>query len=498
MPNQKFTPDFILDAISKDKKDARKAFMEVAARYYENDNDIQKRRRFFIGNNGEEIEPKRLSNSRIAHPFFGKLVDQKVSYLLAKPLSIDCDDEKYSERLNQIFNKAFLRRLRALATEAIISAIAWLQVYYDDAGELAFKSIPSREIIPLWKDGDHIELRGIIRVYKDDPKDTAAHVEVYDEHTMTAYLLDGGKLTVESQHAHVVLEQNGQRIDADWGRVPFVPFKYNAREIPLLKYIKTAIDDYDDIVSDMSNAIKDAPNSLKVVRGYEGMAENTSAEDSDKRGTSKFIHNLHTLGVAFLGEGGDLEIKQVQLDTAASEAHLSRLRKDIYDAACGVDAQDAAQGNTSGVAIRLRYSDLDMNCMAMASEFSSSLESLLYFVNVDAAARRLGNFDDIDVDFVFNTDVSVNEAETISEVIQSKDILSRKTLLANHPWVSNVEDELEALDEDEFGADLDDEAGEVSPNAAMAEPYAAPPQEAGRSNAAPATPTAQPDASPEA
>lgn len=496
MPDQEFTPEFILDQINRDRKDPRKAFMDVSARYYENDNDIRQRRRFFIGNNGEEIEPRRLSNSRIAHPFFGKLVDQKVNYLLAKPLSIDCDDEHYSERLNALFNKAFLRRLRALATEAIISAVAWLQVYYDEAGELAFKSIPSREIIPLWKDGDHIELRGVIRVYKDAPEDRTAHVEVYDAHTMTAYVLDGGKLTAETKHAHIVLEQNGQRIDADWGRVPFVPFKYNAREIPLLKYIKTAIDDYDDIVSDMSNAIKDAPNSLKVVRGYDGVAENYSAEDSDRRGTSKFIHNLHTLGVAFVGEGGDIEIKQVQLDTGASEAHLSRLRKDIYDAACGVDAQDAAQGNTSGVAIRLRYSDLDMNCAAMASEFASSLEALLYFVNVDAAARHLGNFDGIDVDFIFNTDVSVNEAETISELVQSKDVLSRKTLLANHPWVASVEDELRNLDEEDYGADLsEDLAGEESPNAAMAEPYAAPPQEAGPQTPAPQRPGS---ASPEA
>ena len=51
MQNPKFTPDFILEKIRKDKKDPRKQFMDVAARYYENDSDIMKRRRFFIGNN---------------------------------------------------------------------------------------------------------------------------------------------------------------------------------------------------------------------------------------------------------------------------------------------------------------------------------------------------------------------------------------------------------------------------------------------------------------
>lgn len=121
------------------------------------------------------------------------------------------------------------------------------------------------------------------------------------------------------------------------------------------------------------------------------------------------------MGVAFVGEGGDIEIKQVTLDTDASEAHLARLRKDIYDAACGVDAHDAAQGNTSGVAIRLRYSD-------------------------------------------------------------------------------RIDEELIGVD----GRDMD-LAGEVSPYGAIsAAPQYAPAPSAGRSNAAPAAPTAQADAKTEA
>lgn len=496
MPNQKFTTDYILEKLRKDKKDPRKAFMDVAARYYENDSDIMKRRRFFIGNNGEEIEPKRLANSKIAHPFFAKLVDQKVNYLLAKELSVDCDDEKYAAHLNTIFDRAFMRRLRCLCTEAILCAVAWLQVYYDEAGNLAFKTIPSREIIPIWKDGDHIELRGVIRKYKDEDDEKIEHVEVYDDHTMTAYTFDGADLKVESQHAHIQLEENGQRLDADWGRVPFVPFKYNAREIPLLKYIKPAIDDYDAIVSDMSNAIKDAPNSIKVVRGYEGEAsigapgDADNAQMSDKYGRSKFIHNLHTLGVVFVGEGGDIDVKQTPVEIAASEAHLARLRKDIYDAACGVDAQDAATGNTSGVAIRLRYSDLDMNCAAIGNEFAAALESLLYFVNIDASARHIGNFDGLTATFVFNTDVSVNESETIQMCIDSKDILSQRTLLANHPWVKSVDDEIERINEELSGEDSRDVAGDASPYGAMAAPYAPTPS-AVPSDAGPATPPAQ-------
>ena len=139
----------------------------------------------------------------------------------------------------------------------------------------------------------------------------------------------------------------------------------------------------------------------------------------------------------------------------------------LFAAACGVDAQDAATGNTSGVAIRLRYSDLDMNCAAIGNEFSASLENLLYFINIDAAARHIGNFDGLTATFVFNADVSVNEAETIQMCADSKDMLSQRTVLANHPWVKSVDDEIERIDEELGGEDGRDVSGEVSPYAAI-------------------------------
>ena len=78
------------------------------------------------------------------------------------------------------------------------------------------------------------------------------------------------------------------------------------------------------------------------------------------------------------------------------------------------------------------------------------------------------------------------------------DLLSQRTILANHPWVKSVDDEIERIDEELSGVD-GREAGEVSPSGAIsAAPQYAPSPSAGRSDAAPATPTAQAPASSEA
>lgn len=46
---------------------------------------------------------------------------------------------------------------------------------------------------------------------------------------------------------------------------------------------------------------------------------------------------------------------------------------------------------------------------------------------------------------ITNRDVLVNETESITNCIQSSTLLSLETVLAQHPWVTNVGEELKRL-----------------------------------------------------
>jgi SPP1 family phage portal protein len=418
----------LVKLIENHAKKPRTAMMNAAERYFENDNDILKRKRTYIGEDGQELEDKRLSNARLAHPIFPKLVNQKVNYLLAKPLSLSGDNEAQLDILNAYFDSAFMRLMKSVGTEAILCGIAWMQVYYDDAGELRFARIPSKEVIPIWADGDHQRLHALMRIYKVDPDDDEAIVEYYTASKLVRFTYKQMKLTLLEQRGHAAVKLGDELRQADFGRIPFVPFRYNAREIPLLQMVKPLLDDYDMLTSSVSNDINDTPNSIKVIKGY---AESLG----------QFVRNLAVYRAVNVAEGGSVEAVSTHIDTTATEAHLDRLRKDIFDGACCVDSQEQAIGNTSGVAIRLRYADLDMDCQNMACEFSAALEHLLIFV------QQREKLSDIQVSFVFNTDVAVNESETIANCVASEGIVSRHTLIANHPWVGDVEAELARLDE---------------------------------------------------
>ena len=432
-------PKRLLALLEENAQSQAKKAMRDAYRYYVNDNDIWQRKRQYVGSDGIKVEEPLLSNSKLPHPFFPKIVDQKIGYLLSNPMSISCLDDPYAEALQGYFDKRFMRLLKAVGLEAILCGCAWLQVYYNQEGKLSFIRIPSQELIPLWADGAHTKLMAMVRVYQDnDPlgeESDVQQVEYYTDKTCIRYELKGGKLTELESTAHITILAGEEVMDADFGRIPFVPFRYNGKEVPLITRLKALIDEYDELSAVISDNIKDTPHDIKIIRGYTGKL-------------GEFNHNVATYRAINLDENGSVEQLTTTLDTTACEAQLGRLRRDIYDAACAVDAQDAAQGNTSGVAIRLRYADLDMDCASMGAEFAAALDELLHFIDADLIAKGQGDYRSKTADFLFNTDVSVNEMEVIQACAQSQGLISKRSIVANHPWVTDVEDELEEMEGD--------------------------------------------------
>ncbi|MDM0720038.1 phage portal protein, partial [Clostridium perfringens] len=61
------------------------------------------------------------------------------------------------------------------------------------------------------------------------------------------------------------------------------------------------------------------------------------------------------------------------------------------------------------------------------------------------------------VELIFNKNIKINETETITNCINSKGVISNKTIMANHPWVQDPVAEQEQLDKEkeEFGINFD-------------------------------------------
>lgn len=477
--------DFIMASLTEFQQSQLYKDMQKAEEYYKGKHDILEKKRYYIDRNGTRREEDKLANNKLIHPYFTKLVNQKVNYLLSKEFSLQVDEKdaqavKFRDACSDYFDKKFMRRLKTVGRHAIINGIAWMQVYYNEQGELSFKRIPSREVIPFWHDAEHTQLDAILRFYsiteykQNAEKEEIIKVEYYTTEGVWFYEIRGGKLVVDTMR--VTKEQpfvghfQTQTTDDEgnpvveervWNKIPFVAFKYNDEEISLLNFVKSLIDDYDRQTSGTSDLIEDVPNAIRVIRGYNG---------KDK---GEFSQNLATYRNIFVDENGGVEQLTSQADTTCTEAHLTRLKEDIYDAGNGVNVQKENLGDTSGVALKIRYADLDADCMSMASNFQASIEELCWFIQVDLMNELPeGDFDEIEFDVIFNTDGIINESDVINDCKNSVGIISDETIRANHPWVTDLEDENERV-EAQKEADMELEAemfGTDNPNGSTPPP----------------------------
>ncbi|MEF3309502.1 phage portal protein [Paenibacillus sp. GYB004] len=435
--------EIIMLEIGDWRKSNKRKWMEIGDRYYRNKPDILERVRTAIGESGHKEPVGNLANNKLAHPFARKLVDQKVGYLLGQPLSVQTDNATYAKLWADIFQPAMQRRLMSTGRESVNAGIAWWFVHYDDAGELAYRKMNSLEIIPLWADEAHTVLDAVIRdyeviVYEGTQRKTVRNIEWWDTQGVRRYVIDGTGLVPDVEagavSSHFTVVSGGKEQPMNWERVPFICWKYNEYEQPLVEIIKTLADDYDRNKSDNSNNLEDMPDSIYEVTNYNGTDP------------GEFRKNLAIYRTAFVSEGGGIKAINLQINVEAYKTHMEQARKDIYEFGRGVDTQGVDIGSApSGIALKFLYSDLDLDCSLMETEYQASLEQLRWFVDTDLLARTGVDYSQMPLSFIFNTDMPIDESAIITAIKDSTGILSDETLVAQHPWVTDLAAELERI-----------------------------------------------------
>jgi len=421
------------------RSDARK-WMQTGVRYYKNQNDILERKRYGIGMHGELVIDEKMANNRIAHAVARKLVDQKAEYLLGREFSVTSENEAFQKALGEVMDRGFRKMLKNGCVDAVNKGIAWVHVYYDDKGAFRMKLMPTEEMLPFWADTEHTRLDALARVYAmeayDGPnKRLQQFIEYWDATGVRRFLMmQDGQLAPDierGEHGSHITRGAGKEAQArNWERLPFVAFKYNRYEQPLIQFIKALIDDYDRNKSDHSNELEDLLNYIFVLQNYDGTD------------LAEFRRNLALYRAVKVSDDGGVDTLAASPATEAFVAHQAATRKDIFEFGRGVDNMDETVQSPSGVALRFLYADLDLDCAGIETEFQASLEQLLWFIKAHLKNSGAGDFINETVDIVFNKDIPVNESDVIANARASKGLISDETIIEQHPWVKDPEQEL--------------------------------------------------------
>lgn len=437
---------FIVEEIKQFMISPKRKMMLDGERYYAGQHDILDRKRTMIGQEGQLQEVYNLPNNRIVDNQYKKMVDQKNNYLLSKPITFKSENDQYNDLLHQVFNKRFQRTLKNIGEDALNCGIGWMFVHYNEYGDITFKRLKPFEVIPGWKDAEHTELDYAIRiydviVYEGKEKKVVQKVEVYDDKGISFFELKDGKLKPDEpyfQNYFTMTTDDGET-GFNWTKIPLIPWKYNSKEIALIKMVKSLQDGINLIESNFLNAMEEDPrNTILVIVNYDG--ENLG----------EFRQNLATYGAVKVstmdGGQGDVKTLQVEVNSENYKAILEIFKKAIIENAMGYDAKDdRLAGNPNQMNIQSMYSDIDLDADNMETEYQAAFEELLWFINCHFANMHMGDFEDEQVDVIFNRDMMISESEVIANCQQSVGVLSDETIVANHPWVDDPVAELERL-----------------------------------------------------
>lgn len=429
--------DFIQREIQAFLQSKKYKMMITGREYYEGKQDILKKVRYVLDERGNRQPMIHAPNNRIVNNRFDDLVDQKASYLLAKPLEV-----KGIEGLEDIFDAKWQRRLKYVCMDSLLGGIGYMYPYIDADGTLAFKRLRPEQVIPFWADEEHEELDAFIYMYDveiynaNGSKETIKKVEFYKPDGVSYYIYQGYSLKQDTEkEKQSYLTINGKAYN--WARVPLIVFKANASEQPLIARVKTLQDALNMLISNYADCMEeDIRSTILVIKNYDGTDMSTFRQNLARYGAIKVkdVDDMH----------GGVDALRIEVNSSNYELLIKLLKDAIIENGRGFDAKDDRMSNNPNqMNIHSMYSDIELDANSMELEFQAALLTMMEFVNAYTGIK--GRTIENDVTFIFNRDLPMNEADVINNCRNSVGLLSTETIIANHPWTQDTEEELAKL-----------------------------------------------------
>ena len=405
---------------------------EVALRYYLGDNDIMYRKP-----KDKCEEPLRNADNRIAFNFHSLLVDQKASYMFTAPPLFDAKDDTLNEIIAATLGDGYAKKCKALCLDASNAGVGWLHYWIDEKKGFCYGVIPSMQVRPVYSMRLEKELEAVLRTYRmvDDNGDEWQIYEIWNDKECQAYRKRAEMIQPFDMFSYVNLDGMAEPTNTfrhDFGAVPFIPFPNNNVCTGDLDKIKNLIDSYDKTYSGFVDDLEDIQQVVFVLTNYGG---------ADLKQFLSDLKYYKTIQVESAGSDDKSGVSTLTIDipVEARDKLLDITRKAIFDMGQGIDPQQQGFDNTSGEAMKFLYSLLELKAGLMETEFRAGFGEL-----VRAIGRYYGKEPEQIVQTWTRTSIR-NDAELVDMCQKSVGVISTKTILKNHPFVENAEDEEKEL-----------------------------------------------------
>lgn len=360
--------------IQNDKTSERKRLARIGDNYYNGIHDIRNYRIFYYDGDGNLQEDKHRSNIKISHPFFTELVDQCIQYMFSKYDFVKSDIPELQEELDKYFGAEFINELVDTGTDAKSKGFGYMYAYKSSNGRTKFLSADSMNVIEVRETETDDNCKYVIYWYVErvgKNHDPITRIQVWDKDYVYYYVQDGeGTVIIDNSvernpRPHIIYEKKGAEYGASLGYIPFFKLKNNRYEKSDVFTVKELIDDYDLMACGLSNNIQDFDFPIYAVSGFQG-------DNLDE-----LIQNFKTKKMIGLGEGGNVDVKTVDIPYQARLSKLELDEKNIYRFGMGFNSAQLGDGNITNVVIKSRYALLDLKCNKFEKQLRAFMNQLV-------------------------------------------------------------------------------------------------------------------------
>ena len=446
--------------INRDRGSVEKKRMVEGNNYYEGEHDVLNKAFNIYYVKGIKKTAAAKANYKITNTFHTDLVDQKKDFIMSVQPTISHDSEEKQKVINEIIGENLWEFLEDACIGASNQGVEWGHVYVNEKGEFDFTIVPAVQLIPDYDNNYKKSLLSMMRYYYVDAQDEKGNlkqktkVEIWTATEVHFYIDDKGEFIRDSSevdnprpHWKEIMKQGEEVVSTEnknWERVPFFPLPNNKKKISDLKRIKTLIDLYDVVLSQFGNQIEDVKEIQVVIRNYDGTDNEQLIQMFKENGLIKVT-----------GDGG-AEPLTLTIPVEAKESILKMLKENIYRFGRGIDYSGLALNNPTNLTLKFMYSGLDLKANAMIKGLNKFIKELFSYYAQWRSVELLPQ----EIEITFSKSMIINESEIIQDVINSTGLISKYTQLQKHPYVDDVDSELEQIEKEtegivDLGADED-------------------------------------------
>lgn len=406
--------------------------LEKAKGYYEGKGQAIMRR-----TNPDPSRP----NNRIVKNYCKTIVENFQGYLTGNPITYASTNGADISALQSILDaNDVVNTDGEFLNEALVCGVAYELCYVNERNEKKFKNIDARMVIPIYANDLDEELIYCIYYYpivnwQDELAPQKWSVNLYAADVVFHYE------ATNNFNTFTLLEMEPHY----FGTVPFVVFDLNKSNTPIFEPIISLQDAYNGLLSDEVNDFESFVDAYMVLK-------NVTA-------TPEELAEMKASRTILLDGEDDVSYLTKNISNTQIQNLLENINSSIHTVSNSPDfsSEEFNQGVSSGLALQFKLVGFNNVASNIEARFRKALQMRISLLN---QILHLIDTDTFMVDITFTYNLPSSITDTVATVNALRGLVSDETLLAQIPFVTDVQEELARV-QGESAPYLDPYASEV-------------------------------------